>query len=69
MVNAEATAAPILLICFSLVVLTNGHIGEVYGLYDNVMAAGVYVEGNYAEILLFAKSRGGTCNVRTKLQM
>jgi hypothetical protein len=48
-----------LLIYFSLAVLTNEHVGGVYGLYDKVMAAEVYIEGNYAGSLLSAKSRGG----------
>jgi len=55
----HTTVALILLIYFSLAVLTNEHIGGVYGLYDKVMAAEVYIEGNYAGSLLSAKSRGG----------
>lgn len=55
----HTTVALILLIYFSLAVLTNEHIGGVYGLYDKVKAAEVYIEGNYAGSLLSAKSRGG----------
>jgi len=55
----HTTVALILLIYFSLAVLTNEHVGGVYGLYDKVMAAEVYIEGNYAGSLLSAKSRGG----------
>jgi Na+/proline symporter len=55
----HTTVALILLIYFSLAVLTNEHIGGVYGLYDKVMAAEVHIEGNYAGSLLSAKSRGG----------
>jgi Na+/proline symporter len=55
----HTTVALVLFIYFSLAVLTNEHIGGVYGLYDKVMAAEVYVEGNYAGSLLSAKSRGG----------
>ncbi|KAM0716246.1 hypothetical protein Q7P37_007691 [Cladosporium fusiforme] len=54
----HTTVALILLIYFSLAVLTNEHIGGIYGLYDKVMAAEVYIEGNYAGSLLSAKSRG-----------
>ncbi|TLD05620.1 gb [Venturia nashicola] len=54
----HTTVALILLIYFSLAVLTNEHIGGVYGLYDKVMAAEVHIEGNYAGSLLSAKSRG-----------
>ena len=57
----HTTVALILLIYFSLAVLTNENIGGVYGLYDKVMAAEVYIEGNYAGSLLSAKSRGGKC--------
>jgi Na+/proline symporter len=55
----HTTVALILLIYFSLAVLTNEHIGGVYGLYDKVKATEVYIEGNYAGSLLSAKSRGG----------
>ena len=55
----HTTVALILLIYFSLAVLTNEHVGGIYGLYDKVKAANVYVEGNYAGSLLSAKSRGG----------
>ena len=58
----HTTVALILLIYFSLAVLTNEHIGGVYGLYDKVRAAEVYIEGNYAGSLLSAKSRGGMSN-------
>lgn len=65
----HTTVALILLIYFSLAVLTNEHIGGVYGLYDKVMAAEVYIEGNYAGSLLSAKSRGGTCSKTGKVKL
>lgn len=55
----HTTVALILLIYFSLAVLTNEHVGGIYGLYDKVKASDVYIEGNYAGSLLSAKSRGG----------
>lgn len=55
----HTTVALVLLIYFSLAVLTNEHVGGIYGLYDKVKAADVYIEGNYAGSLLSAKSRGG----------
>jgi Na+/proline symporter len=65
----HTTVALILLIYFSLAVLTNEHVGGVYGLYDKVMAAEVYIEGNYAGSLLSAKSRGGICLKKGKLKL
>ncbi|KAE9974372.1 hypothetical protein BLS_001780 [Venturia inaequalis] len=49
--------ALVLLIYFSLAVLTNKHIGGVSGLYDKVKAAEDYIPGNYQGSLLTMKSR------------
>ncbi|KAI4846142.1 hypothetical protein E4T44_05227 [Aureobasidium sp. EXF-8845] len=49
--------ALILLIYFSLAVLTNEHIGGISGLYHKVKAAEDYIEGNYMGSLLTMKSR------------
>ncbi|KIW14582.1 hypothetical protein PV08_07366 [Exophiala spinifera] len=53
----HTTIALILLIYFSLAVLTNEHIGGVSGLYQKVKAADVYIEGNYKGSLLTMKSK------------
>lgn len=53
----HTTVALILLIYFSLAVLTNKHIGGVSGLYDKVKAAEDYIPGNYEGSLLTMKSR------------
>lgn len=49
--------ALILLIYFSLAVLTNKHIGGVSGLYEKVKAADDYIPGNYEGSLLTLKSK------------
>ncbi|KAI4731577.1 hypothetical protein E4T49_00493 [Aureobasidium sp. EXF-10728] len=49
--------ALILLIYFSLSVLTNEHIGGISGLYQKVKAADDYIEGNYMGSLLTMKSK------------
>lgn len=49
--------ALILLIYFSIAVLTNEHIGGISGLYEKVKAADDYIEGNYQGSLLTMKSR------------
>lgn len=49
--------ALILLIYFSLAVLTNEHIGGVSGLYEKVKAANDYIPGNYEGSLLTLKSK------------
>jgi len=51
--------ALILLIYFSLSVLTNEHIGGISGLYNKVKAADDYIDGNYQGSLLTMKSRHG----------
>lgn len=51
--------ALILLIYFSLAVLTNEHIGGISGLYHKVKAADDYIDGNYMGSLLTMKSRHG----------
>lgn len=53
----HTTIALILLIYFSLAVLTNEHIGGVYGLYEKVKATNDYIPGNYQGSLLTMKSR------------
>jgi Na+/proline symporter len=55
----HTTIALILLIYFSLAVLTNEHIGGISGLYHKVKAAEDYIEGNYMGSLLTMKSRKG----------
>ncbi|THW01858.1 hypothetical protein D6D25_08648 [Aureobasidium pullulans] len=49
--------ALILLIYFSLAVLTNEHVGGISGLYQKVKAADDYIEGNYMGSLLTMKSK------------
>ena len=53
----HTVVALILLIYFSLAVLTSKDIGGVTGLYTKVKAANVYVPGNYEGSLLTMKSR------------
>lgn len=53
--------ALILLIYFSLAVLTNKHIGGVSGLYEKVKAADDYIPGNYQGSLLTLKSKSCKC--------
>jgi hypothetical protein len=62
----HTTVALNILSYFPRAVLTGEHIGGVHGLYDKVVVAEVYTEGNYAESLLSAKSRGGICLVSNK---
>lgn len=49
--------ALILLIYFSLAVLTNKHIGGVSGLYEKVKTTNDYIPGNYEGSLLTLKSK------------
>jgi len=58
----HTTIALILLIYFSLAVLTNEHIGGLSGLYEKVKAADVYIPGNYEGSLLTMKSRSCKAN-------
>lgn len=53
--------ALILLIYFSLAVLTNEYVGGISGLYQKVKAADDYIEGNYMGSLLTMKSKRGMC--------
>lgn len=53
----HTTIALILLIYFSLAVLTNEHIGGLSGLYEKVKATDDYIPGNYKGSLLTMKSR------------
>ena len=52
----HTTIALILLIYFSLAVLTNEHVGGPSGLYAKVKAANWYIDGNYRGSLLTFKS-------------
>lgn len=54
----HTTIALILIIYFTLAVLTNEHIGGLSGLYDKVQAANFNIPGNYAGSLLSFKSKG-----------
>ena len=56
----HTTIAIILIIFFTLSVLTNEHVGGLGGLYDKVTASAAdhYVVGNYAGSLLSFKSKG-----------
>lgn len=56
----HTTIALILLIYFSLAVLTNERVGGPSGLYEKVKVADWYVEGNYKGSLLSFKSEPGT---------
>lgn len=51
--------AVILLLYFSLSVLTNEHVGGPAGLYEKVKAANWYIDGNYKGSLLSFKSKDG----------
>jgi urea-proton symporter len=53
----HTTVALILLLYFSLAVLTNEHIGGLSGLYQKARAAEVKIDGNYEGSLLTMKSR------------
>ena len=53
----HTTIALILLIYFSLAILTNEHIGGISGLYEKVKAAEDYIPGNYGGSLLTMKSK------------
>ena len=53
----HTVVAFILLIYFSLAVLTNEHIGGVSGLYEKVKATNDYIPGNYGGSLLTLKSK------------
>ncbi len=55
----HTTIALILLIYYSLAVLTNEHVGGPSGLYEKVKAADWYIEGNYKGSLLSFKSEPG----------
>lgn len=52
----HTTIALILLIFFTLSVLTNEHVGGIGGLYDKVKALDVKIDGNYKGSLLSFKS-------------
>ena len=58
----HTTIAIILIIYFTLAVLTHESIGGLYGLYDKVRAAEVagkyYIKGNYEGSMLTFKSKG-----------
>lgn len=56
----HTTIAVILIIFFTLSVLTNGYIGGLDGLYDKISASAPqhYVAGNFAGSLLSFKSKG-----------
>ncbi|KAH8797346.1 SSS family solute:Na+ symporter [Xylogone sp. PMI_703] len=53
----HTTVALILLIYFSLAVLTNEHIGGISGLYEKVKATDDFIPGNYKGSLLTMKSK------------
>lgn len=53
----HTTVALILLIYFSIAVLTNEHIGGLSGLYDKVKATNDFIPGNFEGSLLTMKSR------------
>ncbi len=55
----HTTIALILLIYFSLAVLTNEHVGGISGLYEKVKATDDFIPGNYMGSLLTMKSRSG----------
>jgi Na+/proline symporter len=57
----HTVVALILLIYFSLAVLTNKHIGGVSGLYEKVKATNDYIPGNYEGSLLTLKSKSCKC--------
>ncbi|TGO42354.1 hypothetical protein BHYA_0009g00330 [Botrytis hyacinthi] len=53
----HTTVALVLLIYFSLAVLSNEHIGGISGLYEKVKATDEYIPGNYEGSLLTMKSK------------
>lgn len=53
----HSTIALILLICFSLAVLSNEHIGGLSGLYEKVKATDDHIPGNYQGSPLTMKSK------------
>jgi Na+/proline symporter len=61
----HTTIALILLIYFSLAVLTNEHIGGISGLYEKVKATDDYIPGNYKGSLLTMKSK--SCKLTTPI--
>jgi Na+/proline symporter len=61
----HTTIALILLIYFSLAVLTNEHIGGLSGLYEKVKATDDYIPGNYKGSLLTMKSK--SCKIQPSL--
>ena len=63
----HTVVALILLIYFSLAVLTNEHIGGVSGLYEKVKATNDYIPGNYEGSLLTLKSK--SCKSTSHLNM
>ena len=56
----HTTIAIVLIIFFTLSVLTNEHVGGLHGLYDKISASATqhYVVGNYAGSLMTFKSKG-----------
>ena len=56
--------ALVLLIYFSLAILTNKHIGGVSGLYEKVKATNDYIPDNYKGSLLTMKSHSCKSNQR-----
>ena len=57
----HTAVALILLLYFSISILSNEHIGGPAGLYEKVKAANWYIEGNYKGSLLTFKSKPGMC--------
>lgn len=57
----HTTIALILILYFTLSVLTNEHVGGLGGLYDKIMATAAenYIPGNYQGSLLTMKSKQG----------
>lgn len=55
----HTTIALVLLLYFSISVLVSPHIGGLSGLYEKVLAADDYIEGNYKGSLLSFKSEPG----------
>lgn len=58
----HTTIALVLLLYFSISVLASPHIGGLSGLYEKVLAADDYIEGNYKGSLLSFKSEPGMLN-------
>ncbi|KAK4618593.1 putative urea active transporter 1 [Fulvia fulva] len=61
----HTSIALILLIYFAIAVLSSEHIGGPSGLYEKVMAADDYIEGNYMGSLLSFKSKSGMLPVKS----